>query len=332
MAAKRIAIIGAGNMARTRGRAFLETGQAEICSVSSRRMASAKACASELASDVYFDDYRRLAESNPDAILLEVPHKVQDEITLWALEAGFDLLIGGCLASNLGSGEQIAALAKTKGCVVEVGYQRRYDPAWKKIKQLVESKELGIPVMSTSMALWNADPEKWYYDQETSGGMPLTHMSYCYLNAIRWILGKPIWVSAVANKLVETGPTRVLEESCGAHITFENGSFLSATASYVGPEGMSSAETRFVFTDGGIQTNDDNLSIKIFRGGEDEIRAFCKTPSPFVRQARAFLEAVESRGNGQNPPDDAILDNRIAECISCSVREQRAILVYEEKC
>ena len=113
MAAKRIAIIGAGNMARTRGRAFLETGQAEICSVSSRRMASAKACASELASDIYFDDYRRLAESKPDAILLEVPHKVQDEITLWALEAGFDLLIGGCLASNVESGEQIAALAKT---------------------------------------------------------------------------------------------------------------------------------------------------------------------------------------------------------------------------
>ena len=327
MAAKRIAIIGAGNMARTRGRAFLETGQAEICSVSSRRMASAKACASELSSDIYFDDYRRLAEAKPDAILLEVPHKVQDEITLWELEAGFDQLIGGCLASNVESGEQIAALAKTKGCVVEVGYQRRYDPAWEKIKQLVESKELGIPVMSASMALWNADPKQWYYDQETSGGMPLTHMSYCYLNAIRWILGKPIWVSAVANKIVETGPTRVLEESCGAHITFENGSFLSATASYVGPEGMCSAETRFVLTSGGIQTNDDNLSITIFKGGETEIQSFYEDPSPFVRQSRAFLEAVENRGIGRNPPDDAILDNRIAENISTSAKERRTICV-----
>ena len=44
--------------------------------------------------------------------------------------------------------------------------------------------------MAVTMALWNPDPDEWYYDQEASGGMPLTHMSYCYLNAVRWILGQ----------------------------------------------------------------------------------------------------------------------------------------------
>ena len=41
MTKQRIAIVGAGNMARTRGRAFLETGRAEISGVASSAARSA---------------------------------------------------------------------------------------------------------------------------------------------------------------------------------------------------------------------------------------------------------------------------------------------------
>lgn len=326
---KRIAVAGAGNMARTRGRAFLETGGAEICAVAARHAETAQGCAIELGCDSYSDDFRRLADSQPDAILIEVPHKVQDEIALWALEAGFDLLIGGCLASSVGNGERILEQAARHGRVVEAGYQRRYDPAWEEMHRLVGEGTLGEPVMAVSMALWNADPSAWYYDQEASGGMPLTHMSYCYLNAVRWILGAPTRVSAMANQKVETGPERVLEETCGALIQIKGGPFISATASYAGPDGMGDAETRFICTDGGVETNaqetPDTVSITVYQGNESEIRSFDCEPSPFVRQAEAFLEAVETRGEGRNPPGDALLDIRIAEAISTSAREHRSI-------
>ena len=39
--------------------------------------------------------------------------------------------------------------------------------------------------------------------------MPLTHMSYCYLNAVRWILGQPTTVSAMANRLQNTASGHV---------------------------------------------------------------------------------------------------------------------------
>jgi predicted dehydrogenase len=48
MAKKRIAVAGAGNMARVRGQAFIDTGRAEICAVASRRAESAQACAALL--------------------------------------------------------------------------------------------------------------------------------------------------------------------------------------------------------------------------------------------------------------------------------------------
>ena len=42
MSTKRIAIAGAGKMARIRGQAFLQTGQAEICAVTSRHVETAR--------------------------------------------------------------------------------------------------------------------------------------------------------------------------------------------------------------------------------------------------------------------------------------------------
>ena len=201
----RIAIVGAGNMARARGRALLDTGRAEICGVAARHAQRAASCAAELGCDVFCDDFRRLEEAGPDAILIEVPHRVQDEVSIWALDAGYDLLVGGCLASSVENGSQIAEMAARNSRIVEAGFQRRYDPAWEEIQRLVAGGELGAPVMAVTTALWNPDPDGWYYDQEASGGMPLTHMSYCYLNAVRWILGRPTTVSAMANRHVQYG-------------------------------------------------------------------------------------------------------------------------------
>lgn len=283
----------------------------------------------ELDCDLHHSDYRRLADSQPDAILIEVPHKVQDEIAVWALEAGFDLLIGGSLASSLRNGDRILQVAARQERIVEVGYQRRYDPVWEEIRRLIVDGILGEPVMAVSMAFWNPDPQQWYYDQNASGGMPLTHLSYCYLNAIRWILGKPTFVSAAANQKVEKGPEHVLEETCAALIQFESGAFVSATGSYIGPDGMADAETRFICADGGIQANPDDTpgegSITVYHRGQSEVRSFKREPSPFGREAEAFLEAMETRNHGRNPPADALLDLRIAEAISISAREHRTV-------
>ena len=329
MGRKRIAVAGAGRMARVRGRSFLETGRAEICAVAARSTETAGQCAMELDCDLHHNDFHRLADSQPDAILIEVPHKAQDEIAVWALEAGFDLLIGGSLASNLRNGHRILEIATRRDRIVEVGYQRRYETAWEEIRQLIVDCILGEPVMAVSMALWNPDPHQWYYDQIASGGMPLTHLSYCYLNAIRWILGKPTFVSAAANQKVEKSKRHVLEETCAALIQFESGAFVSATGSYIGPNGMANAETRFICADGGIQVNAEDTtgenSITVYHRGQSEVRSFKKKKSPFGREAEAFLETIESRNHGRNPPADALLDLRIAEAISISAQENRTV-------
>ena len=329
MSGKRIAIVGAGNMARARGRAFLDTGRAETCAVASRHLDRAEQCATELGCDVFYDDYRLLEEARPDAILIEVPHQPQDEIATWALEAGYDVLIGGSLASSVAAGEELVALAADQMLIVEAGYQRRYDPSWGEARRLVQQGVLGDPIMAVTVALWNPDPPSWYYDQQASGGMPLTFMSYAFMNAIRWIIGEPINVMAIANRKVETLPERVAEETCAAIVGFANGSFVSATASYAGPNGMGNPDPRIVCTRGGIQFETEEssglISMTVFLDGGSEVRSFVAEPSALVRQASRFLDAIEIRQPTLNPPEDALIDVQIAEAISLSAQEQRMV-------
>lgn len=89
---KRIAVVGAGRMARVRAAALLATEEVEICGVASQRLSSAEAFGAEIGCRSCHDDYRELAETAPDAVLIEVPHGVQDEVALWALESGAHVL------------------------------------------------------------------------------------------------------------------------------------------------------------------------------------------------------------------------------------------------
>jgi predicted dehydrogenase len=331
MSLHRIAVAGAGWMARHRGQALLATGRAEIVAVASLHLESARQCAVELGCREAYDDFRRLPEAGCEALLIETPHDAQEMITLWALGEGLDLLIGGALATSVEAGRRIVELAARGGRVVEAGYDSRYDPVWEETRDLIQRGELGEPVMATSTALWAARPGSWYYDQRSSGGLPITHLSYQFANLARWILGRPTSVSAVANRKRETSPERVIEESLAALLLFESGAFYSAAASYIKPGGMTDPDVRFLCTHGAIQihhpASDGSTSISVFRDSGRELRTSPGRPSPMVRQAHAFLDALETRSLARNPPDDVLLDLQVAEAVSAAAREGRTVLV-----
>ena len=54
---------------------------------------------------------------------------------------------------------------------------------------------------------------------------------------------------------------------------------------------------------------------------------FDNEPQPVVHQANAFIDALETGKPILNPPADALIDVLVAEGISASVREKRAIIL-----
>jgi myo-inositol 2-dehydrogenase / D-chiro-inositol 1-dehydrogenase len=327
---KRIAIAGAGGMARVRARALLSTQNVEICGVAARHMGSAQKFGAEIGCAHCYDDYRRLIETRPDALLVEVPHEAQDPIVLWALEQGLHVLIGGTLATTSANGRKIDQLAREKGLVVEAGYEARYNPVWECARQMVTSGELGQLVTVRSIALWDGDPTTWYYNQQLSGGMPLTHMTYCFINPVRWVAGEVRAVSAFASRVLHTAPELIHEENVVANLLLDGGALYSLTAGFVAPRQLPAWSATFIGTRGAIEvcpTEGATATAVIYRGGAPEQRDFGANVLAFDAQARAFVNALDSANAGacRNTPADALGDVVTAEAVVASARERRVV-------
>ncbi len=324
----RVGVVGAGSMAARRARAFLDTGRVTICGVASRRIERARALAATLGCDA-FEDAAQLYAQLPDAVLVEVPHRVQDSLALGALNAGAHILIGGCLASSGPGGVRIRDTAEARRLVVETGYEARYKDVWRTTRELVHGGAIGTVVAIRSIALFPAPRDSWYYDQAESGGMPLTHMTYAFLNPARWIFGGPRAVSAFANRLVETAPCRVAEETCTANLLFANDVVANMTAGYVSAGGTWWSFT-IIGSRGVIDVHPSDGGpgeLVLYRGDAAERRAFDAAPDAFVTQAHAFLDAIGGAATCLNPPADSLEDLVAAEAIVRSVREQRTIYI-----
>lgn len=324
----RLAIIGAGFMARRRARAFLATGRVELCGAASRRQSSVEAFGAELGIEHCFEDYRQLLEVKPDAVLIEVPHAIQDEVVQWALSANLHIFIGGPLSLTSEGGLRIHRLAEERGLIVEAGFEARYKAVWEKAQALIGQGELGRIVALRSVALFEAKPESWYYRESLSGGMPLTHLTYAFLNPIRWLLGEPIYVSAFANQIRYQQEDSVREETCVANLLFGNDAIATMTAGYVKSGQDESWMLSILGTKGVLElypTEMDNGKLRLLKGDRVTNLDFANYRDAFIIQAEAFLASLMGDNCCRNKPIDTLGDLYAIEAIVKSARELRTI-------
>ncbi|MEA2822726.1 MAG: hypothetical protein QOJ86_4730 [Bradyrhizobium sp.] len=314
----RLGVIGAGRMARRRLAAMLATRRVMLCGVAARSAESARRIADEFGGAPAVTDYRELATTRPEAVLLEVPHNVQDAAALWVVEQGWHLLLGGPLATTSAAAVALEAAAQARGVIVEAGFEARYKPVWECARALIEAGRIGRIAAGSGVALWPADPSSWYYDEELSGGMPLTHMTYCFLNPLRWLLGEPRVAGALANRLVHTSPHHVREESCVALLDFPGDVAISLTASYLRAAVHQSWNVRLSGTRAVLEIEPDEAGpgrLRVLEGDASEEHVFAASADGFDRQAAAFLETIAGGDACRNRPRDCRGDIAAVEAI-----------------
>lgn len=328
---KRLVIVGAGRMATVRTKAFLETQQVRLCGVASRNLDNAYAFAGRFNCEIAFDDYQRLADLNPDIVLVETPHQIQTHIVHWAITSGYHTLIGGCPACSLEEIDWIRQVATKKNLIVEAGYEARYKAVWKQARQIIQSDRIGQLVAIRTVALFPANPESWYYNQAISAGMPLTHMTYAFINPLRWLLGDPLYISAFANRKKCLTSQSVVEETCIANLLFPDDVLCSMTAGYVRPGSPREDDSWYVAITG------INGELKVFPSDEGQGRLvleqgesihqehFEGAPNAFELQVKTVLDAIDGDNHCHNTPQTCFMDVAVAEVISQSVQQKQTI-------
>jgi predicted dehydrogenase len=140
----RIAIVGYGYWGPNVARNVAELDVAElaaVCDASEERLAVARRRHPLTATTTSADEV--LASADVDAVIVTTPVQTHFELARAALEAGKHVLVSKPLTADVGEAEALVALADERGLVLMVDHTFVYTGAVRKLRELVQSGELG---------------------------------------------------------------------------------------------------------------------------------------------------------------------------------------------
>jgi predicted dehydrogenase len=140
--ATRVAVAGLGLWGSNLARNFNElAGLAWVCDTDESRLAAAAARYPAARASASFDDL--LADEAVEAVVVATPVPTHADLARRALAAGKHVFVEKPLALAADEAEELVALAEEHGLVLMPGHLLLYHPGVVKLKEIVDSGELG---------------------------------------------------------------------------------------------------------------------------------------------------------------------------------------------
>lgn len=257
----RVAIVGAGGIAAYHADAIGQIDELTLVAtcdiVEERAEKMAKPHGAR-----YFTDYTKMCdEVEFDVVILNLPHYMHCETSIYFMERGIHVLVEKPMAMNAEECDRMIAASKKYNVKLAVGHVQKYYSAYKQIKQFIEDGTLGKLCMITETR--NTDytskgRARWFLTKELSGGGIV--MNYCAhsLDKIMFTTGKK--VSRVHAML--SNPMSDDNVEVNGHILMRLEDGVSVSITLCGCRVPPDYDVAFYFTEGVAKiTNAKNLTV-----------------------------------------------------------------------
>jgi len=223
----RLGIIGLGNMGQSHADNIIagkipDLELAAVADLNAERLEKFKDAA-------HFSEGLELIQSGTvDAILIATPHYSHTTLGIAALEAGIHTLVEKPISVHKEDCERLIAAWQDEKVVFSAMFNQRTDPAYCKVKSLIESGELGtVQRINWIITDWYRTENYyasggWRATWGGEGGGVLLNQCPHNLDLLQWIFGMPSKVTANCqfgrfhNIEVEDAVTAILEYPNGA--------------------------------------------------------------------------------------------------------------------
>ena len=144
----------------------------------------------------FYSDYKKMIEEvKPDCVFVITPTRLHFDMVMYALEKGCHVFCEKPFALTIEQGEQMAALAKSKGLVGQVGYHNRYIGTFNEMKRLLAAGVIGKPFYFMGEAYGPVILKKkggtWRSEKGSGGGCIEDYAAHV-LNLINYVTGSTI--------------------------------------------------------------------------------------------------------------------------------------------
>lgn len=199
----RLGIIGVGRIGRIHARniEYLVPG-AQLIAVSDMMEEAARQVATELQVPVVETDYHQLLKREDlDAVVICSSTDTHAQIIEEAAAAGKHIFCEKPIALQIDRIEHVLAEVEKTGVKLQLGFNRRFDPGFRKAQQMIADGRIGAPQLVRITSRDSAPPPLAYV--KLSGGMFLD-MTIHDFDMARFLLGEEVQeLTAIGDCLVD---------------------------------------------------------------------------------------------------------------------------------
>ena len=183
----RIALLGAGRIGQLHGRLVAEQPDVDEVIVYDVIAENAAKAAEAVNGRVAATAEEAIAAA--DAVIVAASTNMHAPLASLCIDAGKPVFVEKPLAFDLESTVALVEKAEAAGAVIQVGFQRRFDPAYVEAKRLLDTGELGTLYMVRLIAHDHTPPPDAYIP--VSGGL-FRDSSIHDFDALRWLTGSEV--------------------------------------------------------------------------------------------------------------------------------------------
>jgi myo-inositol 2-dehydrogenase/D-chiro-inositol 1-dehydrogenase len=226
----RIGLIGAGVMGRIHARCLSgEVEAAELAAVADLDGSKAARCAEEFGAEAVYPDHAALlADDSIDAVVVCTPGKTHAAIIEAAADAGKHVFCEKPIDWDLDAADRALEVVEQAEVKIQIGFQRRFDPAFRRAKEAIEQGGVGRPHI---LHLISRDPTCPYSGPKAAGDLYFDSTVHD-LDVVRFLTGDEVTIvySLGAATAVEEGgqgedpdtAVTVLRTASGATAVIDN--------------------------------------------------------------------------------------------------------------
>jgi myo-inositol 2-dehydrogenase / D-chiro-inositol 1-dehydrogenase len=198
-----VGVIGTGRIGRLHAENLMyRLPKAELLAVSDIYVEAAQEVAANLGIPAVYEDHRRILDDDRiDAVLICSSTDTHAQIIIDAAEAGKQIFCEKPIALDLAKIDRALAAVEKAGVKLMVGFNRRFDPSFRRVRQAVTAGEVGDPHLLRITSRDPAPPPLEYV--KVSGGI-FFDMTIHDFDMARFLIGSEVeQVYTAGNVLVD---------------------------------------------------------------------------------------------------------------------------------
>ena len=184
-----VGVVGVGEMGKRHAENLRRrVPEARLIAIADAAEDRARQVAAELEIEHSYGSLEAMLENKDvEAVLIATPDKFHAQAIEIAARAGKDILCEKPLALNLADAHAALAAVSKAGRRLQIGFMRRYDPAYAAAMKRIEAGEIGTPVIFKSVGRDKDEPPLAAY-QSALNGMIFYNSTIHDFDLARWLM------------------------------------------------------------------------------------------------------------------------------------------------